>query len=153
MRVDFTGRRIVIIDDNSNLVTASETSDDGSIIDVMVVYTPAARDAEGGTAAMDALINLAVEETNTAFANSLVDPRIRLVHTAVVNYVETGDMGTDISRLRTKTDGYMDEVHLWRDTYAADQVSLIEASGNYCGIAYLMSNVSSSFSPWAFAVA
>ena len=136
---------------STSLVTA-ETPDDGSIIDVMVVYTPAARQAEGGTVAMEALIALAVDETNTAFANSLIYPRIRLVHTAEVSYLETGDMGLDLSRLRGKTDGYMDEVHLWRDTYAADQVSLIEASGNYCGIAYLMSYVSSGFASSAFAV-
>ena len=34
-------------------------ADDGSIFDVMVVYTPSARAAAGGTAAMNALINLA----------------------------------------------------------------------------------------------
>ena len=133
--------------------TAAEAGeDDGSQIDIMVVYTPAARTAAGGVLAMEALIDLAVEETNTAFANSLISPRLRLVHSAEVNYVETGDMGLDLPRLRSTTDGYMDEVHAWRDTYNADQVSLIEATGNYCGIAYLMNNVSSSFQSWAFSV-
>ena len=101
---------------------------------------------------MEALINLAVEETNTAFANSQISPRLRLVHMAEVNYTETGNMGTDLSRLRGKTDGYMDEVHAWRDAYAADQVSLIESTGNYCGIAYLMTSVGSYFQSSAFAV-
>ena len=77
---------------------------------------------------------------------------MRLVHTAEVNYVESGDMGLDLPRLRSKTDALMDEVHAWRDTFNADQVSLIEASGNYCGIAYLMNNVSSGFEAWAFSV-
>ena len=75
---------------NSTSLATAETSDDGSTIDVMVVYTPAARAAEGGTVAMEALIDLAVEETNTAFANSLIYPRIRLVHAAEVSYAETG---------------------------------------------------------------
>ena len=44
--------------------------DDGSTLDVMVVYTPAARTAVGGTTAMNALINLAVSETNTAYSRS-----------------------------------------------------------------------------------
>ena len=54
-------------------------ADDGSTFDVMVVYTPAARAAAGGTTAMNALINLAVAETNTACARSGVFPRLRLV--------------------------------------------------------------------------
>ena len=137
---------------NSTSFTTAETYDDGSIIDVMVVYTPAARVAEGGTVAMEAMIDLAVEETNTAFANSLIYPRLRLVHAAEVNYVEFGAMGTDLSRLRSTTDGFMDEVHSLRNTYAADQVTLIEVSPDYCGYAYVMTNVSSGFESAAFAV-
>ena len=131
---------------------AAEGTDDGSRIDVMVVYTPAA--AASGILAMEALIDLAVEETNTAFATSLIATRLRLVHTAQVNHVESGNMGTDLSRLRSQGEigEYMDEVHTWRDLYNADQVTLIEASGNYCGIAYLMSDVSPGFAPYAFGV-
>ena len=85
---------------------------------------------------MEALINLAVEETNTAFANSLINPRIRLVHTAEVSYVETGDMGVDLSRLRGTTDGYMDEVQVCWDVYAAGEGARSGAkSGNYAGMA------------------
>ena len=105
--------------------TAEGGTDDGSLIDVMVVYTPAARSGAGGILAMEALIDLAIEETNTAFANSVITPRLRLVHAAEVDYVESGDMRTDLPRLRNQSDGYMDEVHSWRDLYNADQVSLI----------------------------
>ena len=55
-------------------------ADDGSTFNVIVVYTPSARAAAGGTAAMNALINLAVAETNTAYLRSGVVPRLRLVH-------------------------------------------------------------------------
>ena len=48
-------------------------SDDGSEIDVMVVYTPMAKHREGGRAAIEALIDLFVAETNQAYANSRVD--------------------------------------------------------------------------------
>jgi len=40
----------------------AQAADDGSTLDVMVVFTPAARAAAGGTAAMNALINLAIAE-------------------------------------------------------------------------------------------
>jgi hypothetical protein len=98
--------------------------DNGSVIDVMVVYTPAARIAAGETAAMNALIQLGVDETNQSYANSLVTQRIRLVYKAEVAYTESGDFGTDLNRLTNVSDGYMDEVHSLRDTYGADLVSL-----------------------------
>ena len=53
-------------------------SDDGSEIDVMVVYTPLAKHREGGRAAIEALIDLFVAETNQANTNSGVTHRIKL---------------------------------------------------------------------------
>jgi hypothetical protein len=55
-------------------------ADSGNRFDVLVVYTAAARMAAGSTAAMQALINLGVAETNQAYANSGIIPRLRLVH-------------------------------------------------------------------------
>ena len=51
--------------------------DDGLLIDVLVLYTPAAATAGGGTAAMNTLIANAVSPTNTSYANSGVQQRIR----------------------------------------------------------------------------
>jgi hypothetical protein len=127
--------------------------DDGLTIDVLVAYTPDARSQEGGTAAIEALSILAVDETNQAYANSAIGAQLRLVHTAEVSYVESGSISTDLSRLRSKTDGYMDEVHAWRETHLADVVALINANGGgYCGIAYVMTNLSNSFESNAFSV-
>ncbi len=42
--------------------------DDGSLVDVFVFHTPAARKAEGGSAAITALIDLMASETNQAYA-------------------------------------------------------------------------------------
>jgi hypothetical protein len=107
----------------------------------------------GSTAAIEALSILAVDETNQAYANSAIGVQMRLVHTAEVNYVESGSISTDLSRLRSRTDGYMDEVHAWRDTHLADVVALISANGGgYCGIAYVMTNLSNGFESSAFSV-
>src|SRR5207249_99419 len=46
------------------------TADDGSTVDVMVVYTATARQAAGGTTAMNSLVDLGISETNTAYQNS-----------------------------------------------------------------------------------
>jgi predicted outer membrane repeat protein len=130
-------------------------ADDGSSIDVLVVYTEAAKNTVGGQTAMENLIDLAVTETNTGYANSLINQRLNLVHTAQVSYDETGfDWSQTLGRLQNTTDGYMDNVHTLRDAGKADEVVLIvnDAAYQNCGIGYLMTTVSQSFESWAFSV-
>ena len=104
---------------------AQGSKDDGSEIDVMVVYTPLAKHLVGGRSAIEALIALYVAETNQAYANSGVVHRIRLVLRQEVGYIETGAASIDLGRLRDGSDGYMDHVPELRDMYAADLVHLI----------------------------
>ena len=111
--------------------------DDGYMIDVMVVYTPLAKRREGGRAAIEALIDLFVVETNQAYANSRVTHRIRLVLREEVNYTEDGISRIDLNRLKNDSDGYMDDVHELRDLYAADLVHIVVGRGNVCGRANL----------------
>jgi peptidyl-Asp metalloendopeptidase len=101
---------------------------------------------------MSSLINLMVSETNTSYSNSGVTPRVRRVHAVEVSYAETGNLSTDLSRLRSTTDGYMDNVHSLRNTYKADLVGLITESGSACGVGYLMTTVSTSFATNGFSV-
>ena len=112
----------------------ADLPDDGSEIDVMVVYTPLAKHREGGRAAIEALIDLFVAETNQAYENSGVIHRIRLVHREEVDYTEDGNSGIDLGRLRRDSDGYMDHVHELRDLYAADLVHIVVGRGNYSGL-------------------
>ncbi len=127
--------------------------DDGSIVDVMVVYTTTARLAAGGTGAMNALIALAVSESNTGYANSNVTQRLRLVHTAEVEYSEAGfNWTTTLNRLTNTADGFMDEVHSLRDTHGADAVVLIVNDTAFCGQAWLMTTVSDGFKTFAFSL-
>jgi hypothetical protein len=129
-------------------------NDDGSRIDVLVVYTPAARAAAGGTSGMLSQINLAVAETNTGYANSNVVQRMRLAGTAEVSYAESGDIALDLDRVTTPGDGYMDGVPALRDTDHADLVSLITQtpSSPYCGVAWLMAGNDPGFAPYAYSV-
>ena len=126
--------------------------DDGTVIDVLVVYTPAARTSAGGVTGINNLIDLAVSETNVSYANSGIRQRLRLVHRTEVAYTESSDFGTDLSRLSGTSDGYMDNVHSLRNTYGADLVSLVRNGSSVCGIGYLMSTVSSSFASRGFNV-
>ena len=141
-------------DAGADKVSAGALSfDDGSQIDVLVVYTKAALNAAGGKKAMKTLIKLAISETNTSYANSGITQRVRLVHKAKVTYSEAGfDWGTTLDRLTNTSDGHMDNVHTLRDTYKADEVVLLVANGDYCGMAWLMTTVSNAFKTNAFAL-
>jgi hypothetical protein len=128
-------------------------ADDGSTIDLLVVYTDDARTAEGGSAAIETLIDLAVSVTNQSYANSGINQRLNLVRTAEIAYDEGGfSWETTLSRLRNPADGYMDSVYALRNYYCADEVVLIVNNSDYCGIAYVMTYVHHTFADSAFAV-
>jgi hypothetical protein len=128
-------------------------ADDGSIIDLLVVYTDDARVAAGGSDAIETLIDLAVSETNVSYANSGINQRLNLVHMTEVSYDESGfSWGTTLDRLRDPADGFMDGVHVLRNTYCADEVALIVNNTDSCGRAYVMTYVDQVFADWAFAV-
>ena len=117
--------------------------DSGDVIDVMVVYTPRARTAAGN---MSTWIRSAINNSERIYDNTNIRPRLRLVHSYQVNYVEGPRMLDDLNRL-TFTDGHMDDVHTRRDQYGADLVVLIverDHSGT-CGIAWINSNPSRGF--------
>jgi hypothetical protein len=123
--------------------------------DVLLAYTPAAKVAAGGTASVEAECVSAIAIANTANTESSVDAEFRLAYMdEVVGYTE-GTFGEDLSRLRSTTDGIMDEVHTWRAKYCADMVGLLRAGAStYCGLGYLMSTPggSAAFASSAFTV-
>ena len=90
--------------------------DDGSVIDVAVFYTPAARRAEGGTGEIEALIDLMIAETNQAYADSGVIQRVRLVWRDAVDYSEAPTSSDDLRALTYRRDGAMDGIHAIRDS-------------------------------------
>ena len=115
-------------------------AEDGSSIDLLVVYTPDARVAQGGHNEIKTLIDLFVVETNEALADSGAIPRFNLVHTQQVEYTQQplssdDDESVIMRHLLDPADGYMDEAHAIRDRYGADLVQLIvtEVGFPYCG--------------------
>ncbi len=129
------------------------TAGDNNVVDVMVVYTGAARLNGGGVSGMNSLIDLAIEEANTCYANSEINVRLNLVYRGELSYVETANANTDLSRLATAGDGQLDGVHALRNQYGADVVCLLtETMASYAGLGYVMSPASSSFASYAFSV-
>lgn len=125
---------------------AGQSANDSSIIDIMVVYTPAA--ALSATD-IDSEIRLAISELNMTFALSGIRHRARLVYSSEVNYTESGDLNTDLDRIKEYGDGHMDVVHVMRDVFGADVVSLWTTNGGN-GAGYVMQNPDPSFESLAF---
>jgi hypothetical protein len=115
-------------------------------IRVMVVATNDAIAAYGGD--MQALVELAVAESNQGYANSNVGINMVLANYSTTSYGTVG-MSTDLSRFRGTSDGYMDAIHATRDGSAADVGVLVDNDASACGLA---SGIGSSAST-AFAVA
>lgn len=113
--------------------TRYQQGDDGSVIHIMVVYTKKAANESGY---IDALIQLAIDETNLSYEQSNVQTRLNLAHVHQVDYNEQ-DILADLKHLSIQNDGYMDEIHALRDQYCADIVVMLESSNSYCGVSYL----------------
>jgi len=142
----------VKVEQGGTTLAVAVGNETGSMIDIMIVYSPAAREGANGTAGINTLIDQAVELTNESYSNSWVNQRLRLVYRGEVDYAETGNADTDLARLQNPSDGYMDEVHTLRDIYGADDVALIVNTLDYAGMGYLMTSLSNSFQSSAFFV-
>lgn len=103
-------------------------------LDVMVIYTRRAakklvKEIDTGHTrarqAMKSQIQLSVAIANTALENSGVNLRLRLVKSRAINYKASGDSTLDLSYLAKSDDGIIDKVHVWRDRYGADFVSMV----------------------------
>jgi hypothetical protein len=89
----------------------------------------------------------AVAETNQAYMNSGVNIHMDLAALVRVNYTESGDYPTDLNRFQQTSEGYMDEIHTYRNLYAADVNVLIFNNSDYCGMApAILANTNNAFS-------
>jgi hypothetical protein len=137
-------------------------ADDGSVQDILVLYSNVTREAAGGTAAIRAEIQLAIDVANDAYVASGVASSLRLLNMEEVVYDEvTGWDGyvDHLVRLGLPDDGYFDHIHALRTLLGADLVSLIvedtdpDLLGNgTCGMAPVMQELSPDFEPLAFSV-
>lgn len=126
---------------------------DGTIstIDLLVVYSPASRTLYG-KAGIEAMIMSAVADANTAYLNTQINATLNLKAMVEVAYAEDGNISNALTRLQTLSDGFIDEVHSLRETYAADVVTLVCEDSSSAGIGYVMTTPSTSFAPYAFNV-
>jgi hypothetical protein len=129
--------------------------EDGSRLDVMVLYTTAVRDMVGDDDAAMGLINQLISEMNNANISSEAIFDWRLAAAQEVSYVESGNLSADLTNLQIPNDGLLDEAHVWRNDVGADLVTLLVSEGNndMCGIAFQMNMPEAWFEAYAFSVA
>lgn len=125
---------------NHNITDANINQSNYDTITVMVVYTPAASDwANTFQTSINNTIGLIMEQSQMVLDNSNTLTVLRLVYSDQVDYIEQNN-SHDLELLAGNGDGYMDEVHLWRNTYCADVVVLLEEINFAGGIAFLLSS-------------
>ncbi len=107
--------------------------DSGDRIDVLVVYTTATKNFLGGDAQARAHAQASIDATNTAYINSRIRQRVRMVHSEEFVYTETSSASTDLSNLRNNAG-----IQALRNTHNADLVAKISEASGVCGIGYLM---------------
>lgn len=110
-------------------------------IDLMIVYTPAAKSwsntNEGG---IENTIATMMTKSRLVLNNSDVQINLNLVCSKEVNYTESGDSYTDLDRITYKDDGYLEEVHQWRDEYAADLVVFLTKVEDVGGLGWVLNS-------------
>ncbi len=128
-------------DSLSEPVALADAPAGSTVVDVMIVYTPAALAYEGDVANMNDNIAEAMQRANEAHTNSNTEIYLRLVHSAEINYTESTNSGgysDDLNYLTFDNDGEMDDVHDWRDQYGADFVCLFEMTEEVGGVGWLL---------------
>ncbi len=121
----------------------SALSDSGDQVDVLLMYSPAARDAGGGVSQISAQAQAAVDSANTVFANSGMRMRFRVVGIELLEgWVEgTSSASTELGLFRSNA-----SQQARRNALAADMVSLLVANlPGACGIGYVMRSPGAGF--------
>jgi hypothetical protein len=102
------------------------------VFDVMVVFTTRARDAAGGTNAIVAQINDAINQANQIYQNSQINARMRLVDISSTTYDETGrDFDDHLGAIDSSP-----SVAQRRNLVSADFVSFWVRDDELCGLAW-----------------
>ncbi len=115
-------------------------------VDMMMLYTPAVRNTLGGHTPAIVFCQNAIDLANDAYdLSGITQVQLRMVHVEQVDYVESGNTGTDLTRLRNSGDGNFDHIHTTRNQVGADNVALIvNFANNACGQAASLNPVNAN---------
>ncbi|HET6436117.1 MAG TPA: FG-GAP-like repeat-containing protein, partial [Xanthomonadaceae bacterium] len=136
----------------------------GTVVDVLVGYSPGFANAQGGQSAALTRINFMVDYTNEAYVNSEDSTarlgRVRLVGTMQVNYADNTDNTETLENLsgynsatgRERTpDPAFQALRAARETLGADLVSFVHdfrtPENDSCGVAWLIGGSKQGIDP------
>jgi len=135
--------------DDRNLLNATTDDETGDIIDILVIWSHAAEcrssDLPLGCALnemtrsnMRGIIQLGVEEANTAYILSGIETQLRLVfsYREPTNYQEV-DAYDMLDFITLPNDGILDDVHEKRKKFGADLVSFVVDTRQTCGLGWI----------------
>ena len=141
------------LDDPDPTADESPTpADSADMIEVLAVYTAAAKAAVGGQAAMETRIQASILSTNQGYAASGINQQVRLLGLEEGNYDETDVPAWDSTAWRyalyrlkdgrygtDPTDAnYLADARAFRETYSADLVFMVASlPSGICGIGFL----------------
>ena len=117
--------------------------DSGNTIDVLVVYTEAVKNAVGGDTQAQNLAQSSIDITNTAYLNSKITQRLRLVHSEQSALTEANTLGN------LRADAATQQL---RNEHNADVVAMLVNTLGGCGVGYVMTNVSTNFASAAYSI-
>lgn len=115
-------------------------------VDVLVAYAPNALKNVGGLDAMKALIQMGIADSNKAYQTSGVNMAVRLVGIMPLTQTEN-TFSSDLTALKSTSDGKWDTVHAERKRLGADLVSVVAYyNSSTAGIGYVGSSYTTGFS-------
>ncbi|WP_456473411.1 choice-of-anchor D domain-containing protein [Desulfolithobacter sp.] len=118
--------------------TDAAVADDGSVIDVMVLYTSGLATDYVTTDLIEGRIQYLIDVANDSYINSHINTRLRLVYSQEVSYGDDVPTSVALDDL-TVNKGVFADVEALRTRYGADQVTLLRSFvGEHCGLAWLM---------------
>lgn len=109
---------------SAGMQNAQDGPDDGSVVDILVVWTPAAEEDAGGEPQVLSRIAMLVAYANDALERSGAYVSLNLVGAEEADYSET-NRWTDLDRLIDPDDGHLDHVHDRQGVLGADLVYLV----------------------------
>ena len=146
IRMDF-GAWVLSTPDNPNVQIAIDnivigtsdppapTGDQVSVINLLVLYTPEARQGAGGISALYKQIHQAVLEANTVFQNSRANLRVKVPLVVGLDFPESGHPDEDFNRMMDPHDPHYQLLRSFRAAAKADLVCLVTEtfSGGFYG--------------------
>ncbi|KAG5177463.1 hypothetical protein JKP88DRAFT_242157 [Tribonema minus] len=119
-------------EERAAIMPSGRRLDDGSLINVLMVYTQNAETAAGGSAQIVSRIAAAAATSTQVLSNSQLSYRMQFSY-AKVTYTESTTAEPFGAALGAVTNNQIPSVFGWRDTYKYDLVQLMINAGGYCG--------------------